>query len=85
MAIPARTITARNAFDAGEFGIGSLANSLTLGCDCLGEIYYSDAHLNNGLGEAFTIPNAVCMHEEDYGITVEAYGFPHWPGRGAPV
>ena len=58
----------KNAFDAGEYGIGSLTNSLTLGCDCLGEIYYFDADLNTGRGEAFTIPNAVCMHEEDYGI-----------------
>ena len=58
----------KNAFDAGEYGIGSLTNSLTLGCDCVGEIYYFDAILNNGLGEPFTIPNAVCMHEEDYGI-----------------
>ncbi len=58
----------KNAFDAGEYGIGSLTNSLTLGCDCLGEIYYFDAVLNNGSGQPFTIPNAVCMHEEDYGI-----------------
>ena len=58
----------KNAFDAGEYGIGSLTNSLTLGCDCLGEIYYFDANLNDGKGGAVTIPNAVCMHEEDYGI-----------------
>ena len=58
----------KNAFDAGEYGIGSLTNSLTLGCDCLGEIYYFDAVLNNGRGEPFTIPNAICMHEEDFGI-----------------
>ncbi len=58
----------KNAFDAGEYGIGSLTNSLTLGCDCLGEIYYFDAVLNDGKGEPFAIPNAVCMHEEDYGI-----------------
>ena len=58
----------KNAFDAGEYGIGSLTNSLTLGCDCLGEIYYFDAVMNTGKGEPFTIPNAVCMHEEDYGI-----------------
>ena len=24
--------------------------------------------MNNGRGEPFTIPNAVCMHEEDFGI-----------------
>ena len=32
----------RNAFDIGEYGIGMLANSLELGCDCLGEIRYFD-------------------------------------------
>ena len=32
----------RNAFDVGEAGVGALANSLELGCDCLGEIYYFD-------------------------------------------
>ena len=58
----------KNAFDAGEYGIGSLTNPLTLGCDCLGEIFYFDADLNTGSGKSFTIPNAVCMHEEDNGI-----------------
>ena len=65
---PSKDHYRKNAFDAGEYGIGSLTNSLTLGCDCLGEIYYFDAVLNDGKGEPFTIPNAVCMHEEDYGI-----------------
>ena len=32
----------KSAFDAGEWGLGRMANSLTLGCDCLGEIYYFD-------------------------------------------
>ena len=65
---PSKDHYRKNAFDAGEYGIGSLTNSLTLGCDCLGEIYYFDATMNTGKGEPFTIPNAVCMHEEDYGI-----------------
>ena len=65
---PSKDHYRKNAFDAGEYGIGLLTNSLTLGCDCLGEIYYFDAVLNSGQGEPFTIPNAVCMHEEDYGI-----------------
>ena len=65
---PSKDHYRKNAFDAGEYGIGSLTNSLTLGCDCLGEIYYFDAVLNNGKGEPFVIPNAVCLHEEDYGI-----------------
>ena len=32
----------KSAFDAGEWGLGRMANSLTLGCDCLGEIRYFD-------------------------------------------
>ncbi len=58
----------RNAFDLGEYGIGMLTNSLVLGCDCLGEIYYFDADLHDNRGNPVTIPNAICMHEEDYGI-----------------
>jgi primary-amine oxidase len=58
----------KNAFDLGEYGLGQLANSLTLGCDCLGLIRYFDGHMTNSRGELVTIKNAVCMHEEDYGI-----------------
>ena len=31
--------------DGAEYGFGSLVNSLTLGCDCLGEIHYLDANM----------------------------------------
>jgi primary-amine oxidase len=58
----------KNAFDAGEWGLGRLANSLTNGCDCLGVIHYFDVTFGNEQGAARTIPNAICMHEEDYGI-----------------
>ncbi|MBI4783603.1 MAG: primary-amine oxidase [Oscillatoriophycideae cyanobacterium NC_groundwater_1537_Pr4_S-0.65um_50_18] len=58
----------KNAFDVGEYGVGMLANSLTLGCDCLGVIQYFDATLSNSKGEPVIIKNAVCLHEEDYGI-----------------
>ena len=58
----------RNAFDVGEFGIGTLANSLVNGCDCLGEIRYLDAVVNDSRGGAVTLQNAICIHEEDYGI-----------------
>ncbi|MGF1481615.1 MAG: primary-amine oxidase [Cyanophyceae cyanobacterium] len=58
----------KNAFDVGEYGVGTLANSLTLGCDCLGEIFYFDAFMTDSRGEVTTIENAVCMHEEDFGI-----------------
>ena len=58
----------RCAFDAGEFGLGKLANSLTLGCDCLGEIVYMDAVIASETGEPHVIYNAICVHEEDDGI-----------------
>ncbi len=58
----------KNAFDCGEFGIGLFANSLALGCDCLGLIRYFDAHLATSRGEVYTIKNAICLHEEDHGI-----------------
>jgi len=58
----------RNAFDVGEYGIGMLANSLELGCDCLGEIHYFDVGGHDSRGQTMTIPNAICMHEEDSGL-----------------
>src|ERR1041384_6303383 len=65
---PCETQRRKNAFDVGEYGMGMCANSLELGCDCLGLIRYFDAHLTTSRGEPLTIKNAVCMHEEDYGI-----------------
>ena len=65
----------KNAFDIGEYGIGVLANSLELGCDCLGEIYYFDASYINAFGELMPINNAICMHEEDAGILWKHYEF----------
>ncbi|KPM53188.1 tyramine oxidase [Frankia sp. R43] len=65
---PAPTHRVKNVFDMGEYGVGRLANSLRLGCDCLGEITYLDAVVNDSAGEPVTIPNAVCIHEEDTGI-----------------
>lgn len=65
---PTATQKRKNAFDTGEYGMGQCANSLTLGCDCLGYIHYLDAVMNNSRGEIVTIKNAICMHEEDYGI-----------------
>ena len=58
----------KNAFDAGEWGLGRMTQPLTLGCDCLGEIHYFDATLANEQGEPWVIQNAICMHEEDYGV-----------------
>ena len=58
----------KNAFDIGEYGIGMLANSLELGCDCLGLIHYFDFPLTDSQGKATVLEHAVCLHEEDYGI-----------------
>ncbi len=55
-------------FDTGEYLVGKWANSLELGCDCLGEIAYLDATVTDDFGEPRTIRNAICVHEEDYGI-----------------
>jgi len=58
----------KNAFDAGECGLGLCASSLELGCDCLGEIVYLDGVQVDPEGAATPLRNAICLHEEDYGI-----------------
>ena len=57
----------KNAFDIGEYNIGRLANPLMEGCDCLGYMHYFDAVMNDTNGEVNVLPNAICIHEEDYG------------------
>jgi primary-amine oxidase len=58
----------QNYFDAGEYLLGKWVNSLELGCDCLGEIAYLDATVTDDHGEPRVIRNAICVHEEDFGI-----------------
>jgi primary-amine oxidase len=58
----------RNAFDTGEYGVGQLLDSLVLGCDCLGHIHYFDVWHHDWHGVPKLIRQAICMHEEDYGI-----------------
>ena len=58
----------QNYFDTGEYLVGQFANSLELGCDCLGEIHYISPTVSNARGEARSIRNGICMHEEDYSI-----------------
>ncbi len=58
----------RTAYDIGEWGLGNMTTSLTLGCDCLGEIRYLDAVLADSRGEPSVIENAVCIHEEDNAV-----------------
>jgi primary-amine oxidase len=63
----------KNAFDAGEWGLGRMANSLTLGCDCLGVIHYFDTVCATEGGVPYVAKNVICMHEEDYGILWKHY------------
>jgi primary-amine oxidase len=58
----------KNVFDLGEYGVGMMANSLALGCDCLGTICYFDAHGADSRGRVVTIKHAICLHEEDFGM-----------------
>ena len=66
----------KNVFDIGEYGLGKLANSLELGCDCLGSIAYLDAWISDINGAPYCIKNAICIHEEDDGIL-----WKHWDFR----
>jgi len=56
------------AFDSGEYGMGTMANDLSLGCDCVGQIHYLPGAYVGHDGSAFIIKNAICIHEEDAGI-----------------
>ena len=58
----------KHVLDAGEASIGNCANSLMLGCDCLGEIRYLDHVAVKPDGSARLVKNAICLHEEDHGI-----------------
>jgi primary-amine oxidase len=66
---PERSHYRKNVFDSGEIGFGRMANSLTLGCDCLGVIRYFDAELPDVFGVPRTIKNCICLHEEDAGLS----------------
>lgn len=65
---PTPTHRRKQVFDMGEYGIGMLTNSLELGCDCLGAIHYFDAVLADTAGRPRMLTNAICLHEEDFGI-----------------
>jgi primary-amine oxidase len=72
---PAPVQAKKNAFDSGEYNIGNMANSLKLGCDCLGEIKYFDGITTDSHGNPMTIANAICMHEEDDSIMWKHFDF----------
>jgi primary-amine oxidase len=65
----------QGAFDVGDFGIGRGVNSLRLGCDCLGRIHYFDVTTHDDEGEPQVVPQAVCLHEEDFSILWKHFDF----------
>jgi primary-amine oxidase len=68
----------QNFFDCGEYLLGGYANSLELGCDCVGDITYLDAVVAGNDGNPHVIPQAICIHEEDAGILWKH--FDNWNG-----
>ncbi|WP_243869094.1 primary-amine oxidase [Streptomyces liangshanensis] len=68
----------QNFFDCGEYLLGGFANSLELGCDCVGDITYLDAVLADSAGGVRVVPQAICVHEEDTGILWKH--FDNWNG-----
>lgn len=73
----------KQAFDLGDIGAGFSANSLGLGCDCLGLIKYFSGTLVNPDGSVEVRPNVVCMHEQDDGILLKHTNFRTDVGRVA--
>ena len=74
----------KNAFDVGEWGLGRLANSLELGCDCLGEIRYLDAVLAGENGERQHHRQRHLPPRGGRGHPLEAPRPDRRPRRGAP-
>ncbi|PGG95795.1 primary-amine oxidase [Blastomyces parvus] len=58
----------KQAFDAGDVGFGITANTLSLGCDCLGHIKYFNGCRADSKGNPVTLENVVCLHEQDAGL-----------------
>lgn len=71
----------KQAFDLGDYGAGFSANSLGLGCDCLGVIKYFDGVLTHADGNVEQRKNVVCMHEQDDGILLKHANFRTGVGR----
>lgn len=80
--MPPPRAPSHSAFDAGDYGLGLAANSLELGCDCLGHVHYFDGVCNDSKGQPYVIKNAVCLHEEDYGLLWKHVDY-RWGGVAA--
>ncbi len=80
---PAPNQWRKNAFDVGEYGVGMLANALELGCDCLGEIRYFDAHMVDSRGNVVHMPNTICMQPGWYDPVRDKTHWHHVDRRGS--
>ena len=66
---PAPTHWRKNAFDVGEYGMGMLRQQRSSSAaTASARSTTSTRTVNDSRGEPLTIKNAICMHEEDYGI-----------------
>jgi primary-amine oxidase len=76
----------KNAFDVGEYGIGSLANSLRLGCDCLGLRHLVEACglENRADGSAAIAPSSSFFHCDSWQLRVRVF-LVFLPGRQHPI
>ena len=67
----------------GHVVLGTMANNLKLGCDCLGSIHYLDGVLSDPDGAAVKMENVICIHEQDGGISFKHLNYRS--GRGIVV
>jgi primary-amine oxidase len=65
---PEQNWTWRNAFDEGEYGLGSMANTLVLGRDVPENALLFDVPVASGRGEVSVQPAAVAAYERDGGL-----------------
>lgn len=65
----------RNAFDAGEYGLGRLASPLRPGQECPEHAVFFDAVFADDLGNPYVQPNAVCLFEHEAGVAWSHFDF----------
>ncbi|MEZ4312052.1 MAG: primary-amine oxidase [Polyangiaceae bacterium] len=65
---PAATWAFRNAFDEGEYGLGRLANTLSVGREVPSNALVRDAVFADDAGEAYVQPGVLSLYEKDAGV-----------------
>ena len=75
----------KNVFDLGEYGVGMMANSLAIGCDCLGTIRYFDGHMADSRGRRRHHQERDLPARGRFRHALEAHRLAHRPVGGAPI